>query len=110
MDNEKKVKRFGLWKLVFCLFALIFLVSGGITAKIVLAHHQADKAIQELRIQVQESRSSDMSGDNAAQQPEKPEAAAKGQIPQRKKKRRRNRKRQKRKHRRDRFPWTSQNC
>ena len=85
MDNEKKVKRFGWWKLVFCLFALIFLVSGGITAKIVLAHHQADKAIQELRIQVQESRSSDMSGDNAAQQPEKPEgtdSAAKEETPE----------------------------
>ena len=73
MDNEKKVKRFGWWKLVFCLFALVFLVSGGITAKIVLAHHQADKAIQELRIQVQESRSDVTTDDNAAQQPEKPE-------------------------------------
>ena len=86
MDNENRKKRFSWWKLVFCLFALVFLVSGGITAKIVLAHHKADKAIQELRIQVQESRSSDMSGDNAAQQPEKPEgtdSAAKEEAPKR---------------------------
>ena len=72
MDNEKKEKRFGWWKLVFCLFALIFLVSGGITASTLIAHHKADKAIQELRVLVQESRS-DAADDNAAQQSEKPE-------------------------------------
>ena len=102
MDNENRKKRFSWWKLVFCLFALVFLVSGGITAKTLIAHHRADKAIQELRVQVQESlHSSDMSDDSAAQQPEKPEGtdpAAKEETPQ------------KRKHRRDRFPWTSQNC
>lgn len=72
MENEKKVKRFGWWKLVFGLFALIFLVSGGITASTLIAHHKADKAIQELRVLVQESRS-DAADDNAAQQSEKPE-------------------------------------
>ena len=74
MDNEKKEKRFGWWELVFCLFALVFLGSGGITASTLIAHHKADKAIQELRVQVQGSLHSDDSTDaNAAQQPEKPE-------------------------------------
>ena len=86
MENEKKAKRFGWWKLVFGLFALVFLVSGCITASTLIAHHKADKAIQELRVQVQESlHSSDMSDDSAAQQPEKPEGtdpAAKEETPE----------------------------
>ena len=79
MENEKKERRFGWRTLVFCLFALIFLVSGGITASTLLAHHKADKAIQELRVQARESLSGYgmvvRAEDNAAQQPEKPEAA-----------------------------------
>ena len=79
MENEKKERRFGWRTLVFCLFALIFLVSGGITASTLIAHHKADKAIQELRVQARESLSGYgmvvRAEDNAAQQPEKPEAA-----------------------------------
>ena len=79
MENEKKERRFGWRTLVFCLFALIFLVSGGITASTLIAHHKADKAIQELRVQARESLSGYgmviRAEDNAAQQPEKTEAA-----------------------------------
>ena len=79
MENEKKERRFGWRTLVFCLFALIFLVSGAITASTLIAHHKADKAIQELRVQARESLSGYgmvvRAEDNAAQQPEKPEAA-----------------------------------
>ena len=79
MENEKKERRFGWRTLVFSVFALIFLVSGGITASTLIAHHKADKAIQELRVQARESLSGYgmvvRAEDNAAQQPEKPEAA-----------------------------------
>ena len=80
MNNENKERRFGLRTILFCLFAVIFLVSGGITAKTVIAHRRADKAIQELRVQTRQNLSGNGTAvkleDVAAQQPEKQEGTA----------------------------------
>ena len=55
MNNEKKERRFGWRTILFCLFAAVFLVSGGITAKTLIAYRKADKAIQELRVQIRQN-------------------------------------------------------
>ena len=57
MNNEKKERRFGWRMALFCLFAAVFLVSGGITAKTLIARHRANKAIQELRTQMRQNLS-----------------------------------------------------
>lgn len=49
MKQEQKKRRFGWRGFLLCLFGLIFLASTGVTAWVLLSHHKADVAIQELR-------------------------------------------------------------
>lgn len=57
MNEEIKKRRFRWRSIVFCFFALVFLLSGGVTASVLISRHKADKANQELRLQARQSLS-----------------------------------------------------
>ncbi|MCR5576993.1 MAG: class B sortase [Oscillospiraceae bacterium] len=85
MNEEKKKRRFGWRSIVFCFFALAFLLSSGVTASVLISRNKADKAIQELRIQARESLSgygmTTAADPNAAQQPRQEQQAADAKEP-----------------------------
>ncbi len=89
--NEEKKARAPLWRtILFCFFALAFLLSGGVTASVLISHHKADKAIQELRMQARENFSgygmtvtAEANADQKSQPSEEPEETEKEKAPER---------------------------